>query len=664
MIRFLQKDNRVIKAVFIIIISVACITMVITLVPGIFQDQAASAGTYATIRPGNPLMRIFGSSQEIQTADVQQMAARMLQRQQLPEFVLPYMMQRVGQGMIQQQVELVEADRLGLKVSNDAVVKFLHTGQFGMVLFPGGKYIGDQAYAQLINDNFGISRERFETEIKKEIQEKRLQDLVTGGVTVSDAEVRSTFVDQATKIKFDYAVVSAEDLRKTINPSDAELQTFFKQNAAKYATAVPETRKIAYVAFSGNSAPSSITPPTDAELHSFYQQHTKDFTVEESAKVRHILIKVDPAGGAAADAAAKAKAQGILDQLHKGGDFAALAKANSDDPGSKVQGGELPPLKRGQTVPEFDQASFSLPVGQLSGLIKTRFGYHILQVQDRQTAHTRPFDEVKTQILAQLTQQKEAAQQQQYAQTIAAEAQKNGLQKTAEAHHLQVQTTDYVGQDGVIGGLADGSKVLSGAFSASKGAAPQMASTGDGFAIYQVTDIKGAHAPDFAAYKDHILGDYREQQLPSLLAKKTSELADKAHAENDLAKAAKEVGATFKSSDLVGRTAQVPDVGALATAAPQLFSLTVGQISTPINTPRSGIVAKLTDKQPPTADDIAKNLAQTREGIVNERKEEMFSVFVSNLTDTYKKAGRIVMNKSTQTPGIPGGPGSPVQPGS
>jgi peptidyl-prolyl cis-trans isomerase D len=663
MIRFLQKDNRVIKAVFITIISVACITMVITLVPGIFQNEVASTGTYATIRPANPLMRVFGSSQEIQTADVQMMASRMLQRQQLPEFVLPYMMQRVGQGMIQQQVELVEADRLGLKVSNDAVVKFLHTGQFGMVLFPKGQYIGDQAYAQLINDNFGISRERFEAEIKKEIEENRLRDLVTGGVSVSDAEVRSSFIDQATKIKFDYAVVSADDLRKTINPSDAELQTFFKQNAARYATAVPETRKIEYIAFSGNSAPGSITPPTDAEMQSYYQQHTKDFTVEESAKVRHILIKVDPNGGLS-DEAAKAKAQGILDQLHKGGDFAALAKANSDDPGSKAQGGELPPLKRGQTVPEFDQAAFSLPIGQLSGLIKTRFGYHILQVEERQTAHTRPFDEVKTQILSLLTQQKEAAQQQQYAQSIAAEAQKTGLQKTAEAHHLQVQTTDYVGQDGVIGGLADGSKVLTAAFGAKKGAAPQMASTGDGFAVFQVEDVKAAHAPDFATYKDHILGDYREQQTPALLAKKTAELADKARSENDLAKAAKEVGATFKSSDLVGRTAQVPDVGALATAAPQLFTLNVGQISAPINTARSGVVAKLTDKQPPTADEIQKNLSATRETILNQRKEDTFAVFVTTLTETYKKAGRIVMNKGAQAPagGLPGG--GPVQPGS
>jgi peptidyl-prolyl cis-trans isomerase D len=659
MIRILQqKDSRIVKAVFIVIISVACITMVITLVPGIFSDASASTGTYATIRGGNVFSRIFGSSTEIPAADVQMMAQRMMQRNQYPDFVLPYMMQRVGQGLIQQQVELNEANRLGLTVSDDAVRQFLHTGALGAALFPGGQYIGDQQYANLVQSNFGISREKFEGEIKKEIEENRLRDLVTGGVSISAAEVRQSYITQATKIKFDYAVISADDIRKQINPTDAELQAFFKQNAAKYAQAVPETRKIEYIAFSAGTVPGGTPQVTDAEAQQYYQQHAQEFKVDDQARVRHILIKVDAAGGAQADAAAKAKAQGILDQLHKGADFAKLARENSDDPGSKEQGGELGELKRGQTVPEFDAAAFSLPVGQISGLIHTKFGYHILQVEDRQTAHTKPFDEVKPQILAKLAEQKQAAQQQAFAQQLAAEAAKTGLAQTAAAHHLTLQSTDYVAQDGTIPALADSSKLLIQAFTAKKGGPPQVAATGDGFAVFSLVDVKPAHAPDFAAYKDHILGDYREEKTPQLLASKTAELANKAHATNDLAAAAKAVGATMKSSDLVGRDAQVPDLGALATNAPQLFTLNTGQISGPINSGRTGVVAKLVDKQLPSDADVAKNLDATRETLLNQRREEVFAVFVTSLTNTYQKQGRIVMNKSAQSPlGAPGSPG-------
>jgi peptidyl-prolyl cis-trans isomerase D len=659
MIRILQqKDSRIVKAVFIVIISVACVTMVITLVPGIFSDATASTGTYATIRGGNVFSRIFGSSTDISTADVQMSAQRVLQRYQYPEQALPLIMPQVAQGMIQQQVELNEASRLGLAVSDDAVRQFLHTGSLGAALFPGGQYIGDQQYKNLVESNFGISTEKFESEIKKEIEENRLRDLVTGGVSISDAEVRQSYITQGTKIKFDYAVISADDIRKQINPSDAELETYFKQNATKYAQSIPETRKVQYIAFSANAVPGGTPQVSDAEAQQYYQQHAQEFKVDDQARVRHILIKADAAGGPQADAAAKAKAQGILDQLHKGVDFAKLARENSDDPGSKEQGGELGELKRGQTVPEFDAAAFSLPVGQLSGLIHTKFGYHILQVEDRQTAHTKPFDEVKAQIVAKLAQQKQVGQQQAFAQQLAAEAAKSGLAQTAAAHHLQIQTTDYVAQDGTIPALADSSKLLSEAFSTKKGAAPQVAATGDGFAVFSLVDIKPAHAPDFASYKDHILGDYREEKTPQLLASKTAELANKAHATNDLAAAAKAVGATIKTSDLVGRDAQVPDLGAIATTAPQLFTLNVGQVSGPINSGRTGVVAKLDDKQQPSDADIAKNLDSTRETLLNQRREEVFAVFVTSLTNTYQKQGRIVMNKAVQSPlGAPGSPG-------
>jgi peptidyl-prolyl cis-trans isomerase D len=659
MIRFLQKDSRLTKSIFVVIISVACITMVITLVPGVFNDQTASADTYATIGRGGFLGRFLPAVDEVSTSDVQQVAARMLQRQGYPDALLPLMMPRVGQGMIQQHIELLEAKRLGLSATDDDVRRFLHTGMWGQALFPGGNYIGDAQYAEFVSQQFNLTRDKFENEIKKEIEENRLRALITGGVTISDQEVKDSYRQQATKIKFDYAVLSADDLQKQINPSDADLETFFKQNAARYATAIPEARKIQYIAFTEANLPQGAPQVTDAEIQQYYSQHQKDYQVDDEVKVRHILIKVD-GNDPKADAAAKAKAQDVLDQLHKGGNFADLAKKYSDDPGSKEQGGELGFLKHGATVPEFDQAAFSLQPGQTSGLVRSKYGYHIIQVEEKQTAHTRPLSEVKGAIQAILTRQKEGQLEQAFAQQLVGEAQKSGLAATATAHHLQLVTTDFLSQAAVVPGLPDGSKLLAQAFSAKKDAPPQVATTGEGYAVFQVTDIQAAHAPTFADYKSHILDDYREQQLPQLLAKKINELADKAKAENDLAKAAKEVGATVKSSDLVGRDAQVPDVGSLASSAPQLFDLNVGQFSGPINTGRTGFVAKLTEKQEPTSDEIAKNFDQTRETLLDQRREEMFEVFITSLQQQYEKEGRIRMNRKAQGQSPFGGGRSPI----
>src|ERR1700761_2622997 len=544
MIRFLQtKDNRLVKIIFIVIIAVAIGTMVITLVPGIMADSTTSSDTYATVHSGGFMGRYFGTTTSITTPEVQQVAERILQQKHYPDMVLPYIMPQAAQALIQREVLLQEANRLGLQVGDADLRRAMQTGPFAQALFPGGQFIGEDRYADFVQRNFNISGQDFETQVKKEIEINRREAMVTGGLTASDQEVRDAYRQQGTKIKFDYAVLNAEDLRKQINPTDAELQAFFKQNAARYKDAIPETRKLAYIALNQTDVPNGAPPVTNQQVEQYYQAHQKDFQVPEEVKVRHILIKVDPKADAKTDAAAKQKAEDLLKQIKGGADFAALAKANSDDPGSKDAGGELGMIQRGVTVPAFESAAFSLQPGQISDLVKTQFGYHIIKVEEKQTAHLKPLEEVKAQILATLTRQQEADQQASYAQQLATEAAKSGLAKTAEAHHLQVITTDYVPQNAVLPGLPDGAKLLGLAFSAKPGGAPQVSSTGNGFAVFQVQDIKAAHAPTFEEYKSHLLDDFREQQLPQLLARKTNELADKAHAENNLAQAAKEVGA-------------------------------------------------------------------------------------------------------------------------
>jgi peptidyl-prolyl cis-trans isomerase D len=649
MIRFLQKDNRVVKIIFIVIIAVAVVTMVVTLVPGIFADADTTSNTYATVHSGGLMGRYFGTSTAITTPEVQQVAERILQQNHYPEMVLPYVMPQAAQALIQREVLLQEANRLGLRVSDVDLRRALQTGPFSQPLFPGGQFIGEDRYADFVQSYFHTSIQDFETQVKKEIEINRLQAMVTGGITVSDQDVRDAYRQQGTKIKFDYAVLNAEDLRKQINPTDAELQAFFKQSAARYKDGIPETRKLAYIALNQADVPGGAAPVNSQQVEQYYQAHQKDFQVPEEVKVRHILIKVATGADPKTDAAAKQKAEDLLRQIKAGGDFAALAKANSDDPGSKEQGGELGMIQRGVTVPAFEKAAFDLQPGQISDVVKTQFGYHILQVEEKQTAHLKPLDEVKAQILATLTRQQEADQQASYAQQLATEAARSGLPQTAEAHHLHVVTTDYVPQNAVLPGLPDGAKLLTLAFAAKTGAAPQVSGTGEGFAVFQVQDVKAAHAPAFEEYKSHLVDDFKEQQLPQLLARKTNELADKAHAENNLAQAAKELGATVKTSDLVGRTAQVPDIGELATAAPDLFDMKVGQFSKAINTGHSGIVAKIDDKQEPTPDETAKNFDSMREQLLSERREQMFAVFVTALTDRYEKQGGIRMNKQAKT---------------
>jgi peptidyl-prolyl cis-trans isomerase D len=652
MIRFLQsKDNRFVKAIFIVIISAAVITMVITLIPGIFQDASTTPDTYATVYP-HWYSRYTFTGEKVSMVQVQEIAQQELQRQRLPDFALPYMVQRAGQQLILQKLLLTQAASLGIGATDEDVRNFLHTGQYGQLLFPNGNFIGEDKYKAFISQQFNLSTDAFEKELKDGITINRLRSFITAGVTVNDNEIRDQYRKANIKIKFDYAVISSDDLRKQINPSDAELQAFFTKNAARYANAVPEERQISYFAFTADQIPGGAPKVTDAEVQAYYNAHASEYQVPEQAKSRHILIKF-PGGAAKTDAEAKAKAEALLKQIKAGGDFAALAKANSEDPGSGAQGGELGFARRGTMVPEFDSAIFNQKIGD-TAIVKSQFGYHIVQVEERQAAHSQPLSEVKPVIESTLIRQKETQAEAAYAQALTTEADKNGLAQTAAAHHLQVVTTPSLPAQGVIAGLPDGSQVISKAFTLKQGAAPVFAPTGEGFAIFQVTHVTGAHSPTFADYKSHIATDYADERLPALLAEKTKQLADKAQASHDLAKAAKEVGATVKTSDLVGETGQVPDFGQVGTVAPQLFDLSVGAISGPINAQRTGVVAKIVDKQEPTADEVAKNLDQTREQALDQRREEVFGIYVSSTEDRYKKAKLIAINPKLAKEPLPG----------
>ncbi|HSY36018.1 MAG TPA: peptidyl-prolyl cis-trans isomerase [Acidobacteriaceae bacterium] len=646
MIRILQQDSRITKVIFAVIIGAAIVTMVITLVPGIFDNGAANdASIFATVHSPGVIGRIVGETTTIKTMDVQRAAEQQMQQQQLPDFYLQFIMQRAGQVQVERAVLKHEADRLGLQVTDEDLASFLQHGPYSQYLYPGGKYIGDEQYTNFVQSAFRLPLAQFQDELKSDIELQRLQALVTGGVSVADSAVRAQYLQTGTKVKFDYAVISGSDIKAGINPSDADLQAFFKTNAVHYANAVPETRKIEFFSFETSNLPGGAPAVSDGDAQAYYQSHLDQYKTPEQVKTRHILITVPKGADAKTDAAAQAKANDILKQVKAGGNFADLAKKNSDDPGSKDQGGELPMIATSSLDPAYAKAAMALNPGQTSPLVRSSFGYHIIQTESKQAAEVKPFAEVKASIIEQLQSQKSAAAAQNYAAQLTAEAQKNGLDKTAAAHNLHVITTDYVTKDAIIPSLADSTGLLAAALGAPKGAAPQSASSGEGFAIFQVQDIKAAHAPDFASFKSHVLDDYRSQKTPELLNAQLIKLSDLAKKLGDLHKAAAQMNLTVKSSDLVGRDAQITDIGSLTGAASVVFTMPVGGISGPINEGVNGAVLQLTDKQEPNAADIAQHFDETRQALLNQQRQEAFSVFVDSLMNRYQKAGAIIYSK-------------------
>ena len=655
MIRSLQKDNRITKAVFAVIIGVAVLSMVLYLVPGLYDGVVgAPAGVYATVRNPGFFARIVGDTTQIKTTEVTQYAQSLAQRQNMPAQYLPFLMPRfeaqAQQVLVASAVEDREAERLGLTATEADVQQELQTGQLGQIFFPDGKFIGDEKYRAFVQNQLGIATvAEFEQKVRQEITSRRLVQFVTAGASVSDTAVRELVRKQGSKVKFDYAVVNSADLAKTIAPIDSDLENYFNRNKARYANAVPEKRKITYIPVTLANLVGGKPQVADSDLQAYYTAHKADYHVDQQVKVRHILISVPNGADAKTDAAAKAKAEDLLKQIRGGADFAALAKANSNDPGSKDSGGELGYVKAdGTMVPAFQNAAMALKAGQTSDLVKTPFGYHIIQAEARDEAHDKPLSEVANEIRPILEQQNGAKALQALATQIASEAAKSSMDKAAADHGAKAVTTDYIASDGTVPSLPDSAQLVQAAFTGRKGDAPRLAPAGQGaVTVYQIADIHPAHAPTFAEWKDHVLEDYRAEQVPQMLQAKVAKLADRAHQLNDLRKAAAELNLPVKTSELVDRKGTVPDVGEMSGPASAAFDLPKGGISGPLNAGQSGTVLQVIDVEQPTPQEAASSFATQRAQLVEQQRAEMFGIYMQTLIDNYTKQGAIrVMQKT------------------
>ena len=241
------------------------------------------------------------------------------------------------------------------------------------------------------------------------MRQQKLLALINGAVSVSDKDVAEQVQKQGVKVKFEYAVLTLDDVKKQIKPTDAELKAFYEQNKQQYVNSIPEKRKARYILIDTAKLADKISV-SQAQLQQYYSQHQDEYRLPETVTVRHILIKTPtPDADGKVDQkgvdAARTKADDIEKQLKSGGNFADLAKKYSEDPGSAQNGGLLPPITRGRTVPEFEQAAFNTPVGQTTGVIRTSYGFHIIHVEAKQQARLKPLDEVKSQIEPLIKQQ-------------------------------------------------------------------------------------------------------------------------------------------------------------------------------------------------------------------------------------------------------------------
>src|ERR1035437_1611069 len=374
-----EKSVRVLLGALLLLVALSMLTY---LVPSYNTGSSSSDMIVAEI----------GKDDVITLPEVQRLIQNTVRGRQLPPDVLPSYIPTMVQQLVTERALAYEAARLGFQVTDADLADTIR--QAAPSLFQDGRFVGKDAYASMLAQQ-NITIAEFETDLRRQVLMTRLREVAIEGTIVTPLEIEQAYRKKNEKIKIEYVKIPNDKYRAEAQPTIQEIQNFFKANNARYQTL--ETKNLA-ILIADPAKLEQTAAPAGADLRRMYSQNQDSFRTPERVKVRHILLKTD-AKPASEEPKIKAKAEDLLKQVRGGADFAALAKKNSEDPGSAAKGGEYPGfITRGQTVPKFEKAAFSLKPGQTSDLVKTQYGYHIIQVLQHEDARLRPFEEARSEL--------------------------------------------------------------------------------------------------------------------------------------------------------------------------------------------------------------------------------------------------------------------------
>jgi peptidyl-prolyl cis-trans isomerase D len=539
--------------------------------------------------------------------------------------------EQVFESLVSDRIVELEAKRLGITVSDDAVARAISTAP---EFQDGGRFIGTDEIRRRL-DLQGMTEEQFAEALRQQLTRASLMDLVGSAAVVSDAEVERELARRNDQVKVEYVLADAERFRAGAAPTEDEIKARFEAKKDQYR--IPERRVLSYALLDREALRPGVVV-TDRDLEVYYQDHRDEFRQEAEACASHILVKVKQgeAGEGHPEAEAKAIAQGLLDQVKAGGDFAAIARKSSEDQGSAANGGDLGCFPPGRMVPQFDDAVFDLAPGQVSDLVKTNFGYHIIRLASKKEETTAPLAQVKDRVRAEVEDRKMSQLGEQKAQAIAdALARGKSLEEAAKAQGIAVKTSPPFARTDTPAGLASPTLVAR-AFEMKKGDTEK-----EGFAVpagavfVSLADVQPAHTPRLEEVHDRVKADLVEERVfaqAQALAEAVRARAETA----GLEKAAAASGLVRKETpSLVSRGQALADLGtglALETAA---FSLPEGALSEPVRTTAGYAVLRVLERKSADPADLARQKAAVAAQLRDQKRQELFRAFIVAARERY-----------------------------
>jgi peptidyl-prolyl cis-trans isomerase D len=501
--------------------------------------------------------------------------------------------------LISQKLLLDEAERMGLEPTDDELRRAIL--EVPVFQDDRGNFIGYEEYRKVLQAN-RIPIAEFERSMREQVLLQKLQDVLSQGTWVSDAEVEQYAREQAEKAKIDFVLLGPAQLQgEAIEIDDARLQAWFAEHGEDYRR--PEKRKVGYLSVNANTIRAELEIP-ETDLRAYYDANAEEFTREEQVRAQHILLYVTPERTAEQ---AQAQLQDLRRRAEAGEDFGELASRYTEDEASKQQGGDLNFFGRGRMTPQFEEAAFGAAEGALVGPIENqlgpRTGYHLIKVIARQEGGLEPFESAQNRIRVRLLNERARERADQLAQEVyekvkgERQVDEAKLRTLAEREGVAAELTEPFARDESVPRIGRNTPFADQAFTLEPGVISQPVRIGSGWALLSVLEVQEPRLPEL----DEVREDVRADVLEQAQRERATELLTQARARIDGGATWEEVVASLpgapSTSSLFGARDQIAGLPNAADVARAALALEVGAVGGPVANDQGAVLFRVTERE-------------------------------------------------------------------
>jgi peptidyl-prolyl cis-trans isomerase D len=543
----------------------------------------------------------------------------------------PVIVRQLGLGqqalsqIVNQYTIAAEARLSGLAVTDAELIEAI--SRFP-VFQEDGRFIGSERYRQILQYS-GMTTQEFEESMRRDILSEKFRNVITDGVQATEAEIRQDFEEANLTVKVDYVVFDPEEV-KVEEISDEQLQTYYEENQQTFQE--PERRKIKFVEVFVNPDEVEVTEQQ-------VEAAVSSVASEEQVRARHILINLDEG-----EEAARRKADRILREVRNGGDFQALAREHSADETSALRGGDLGYFARGRMVPEFEVAAFGLEPGQVSDLVRTPFGFHIIKMIARTNSDEESLHSA-AEFQARL-EEAEAKSSELARQVVRTAREAGGLDQAGVDYSLNVSTSEYFDSTSGIPGLGVAADFVQEVFALSQEEVTEPYSVGGVYVVAQLEDIKPSRVPGLEEIRAEVAEDFAESRKRQLAEESASRFRQEALEAEDFESVAKNHRLKVTHTDFFKKGANIDEnLRFSPNVHGEAFALDPGGVSSPIVVADKYIVFQVAERGAVDEEKFKEEEAQISERLTEQKKNEFFSAYMENAVAELRRNEQIVINQ-------------------